>query len=139
MNMIPFGRLYVPLEFQHYNRFYTNRSACCISLIALFTIFSVIYYEMIEVGNIISKHDQWQAFQDYYQLLSKYNEVIDLTVEGYKVHDEITLQLQYHLYIHQDLNGMPFWESHNFCDMYNSGDRHTIISYKFTLYYFHGD
>ena len=38
MLMIPFGRLFVPLEFQHYSRFYTNRAACCLSMLALLII-----------------------------------------------------------------------------------------------------
>lgn len=42
-------------------------------------------------------------------MLDKYGEVLDLTVEGDTEYVEHTRQLQYHLYIHTDVNGMPFW------------------------------
>ena len=68
MHMIPFGRLYVPLEFQHYNRFYTNRAACCLSVLALSIITAVIYYEFIKVGDIITTSEDWQHYVNYKQL-----------------------------------------------------------------------
>ena len=52
MNMIPFGRLYVPFEFQHYNRYYTNRTACFFSILALLLIAAVIYHELSNLGLI---------------------------------------------------------------------------------------
>ena len=73
--MIPFGRLQVPLEFRHYQKYYTNRFACLLSTIALSLLLVAFGYLAWNPWEIQSEIREWRVYQSYSELMQKYEAI----------------------------------------------------------------